>query len=192
MLTGRAHPLPVVMLAVSIALGMSGCVAPTPDPTPSTSAAPSASPLFDSDEEALAAATEAYAAFQSAVDAEFMREGKSELDELAIDPALTEARADIEAFHSEGKTQTGSVVVRAAKLESRSPGSAGLPPDSSIRVYVCLDVSAVNVLDRSGQSTVKADRPVAYPFVVTAAWSQAQNALVVEGDEVWEGENFCD
>ena len=69
MLTGRAHPLPIVVLAFSIALGMGGCVAPTPDPTPSTSAAPSASPLFNSDEEALAAATEAYAAYLAASNA---------------------------------------------------------------------------------------------------------------------------
>ena len=188
MLTGRAHPLPVVMLAFSIALGMSGCVAPTPDPTPSTSAAPSASPLFDSDEEALAAATEAYAAYQAALDRGFATWESDNLQDVAVDPALQTAVDDVAEYREQGRRQIGSVL--AEKISFLGPDiRAG---DEITQVYACLNVSQVDVVDSAGQSTVVPGRPERYPVVATFQWFADEGLFKVSDEEVWEGDNFCD
>ena len=185
MLTGRAHPLPVVVLAFSIALGMGGCVAPTPDPTPSTSAAPSASPLFNSDEEALAAATEAYAAYLTAAD----QSGQGGwLDSSALQPLQTdEAFADDVAiakkFSALGYLQLGASSFDSLKVQQVDV--------FEVIAYLCLDVTQVDVVDATGASIVDRSQPRRLPLEVSFTPSDERDSLVFGGSEVWSGETFC-
>ena len=64
-----------VLAMLLAAFMLSGC-ASTPVPTP-TSATPTVAPVFATEEEALAAATEAYAAYQELIDRIFSEGGKA-------------------------------------------------------------------------------------------------------------------
>ena len=186
MLTGRAHPLPVVMLAFSIALGMSGCVAPTPDPTPSTSAAPSPSPLFNSDEEALAAATEAYAAYLAASNA--VGQGGWQtlfpIEALVTEEALADDVALAEMYRAQGYVQAGATTFDSLAVQSYDASGA--------TAYLCLDASQADLLDASGTSVVDRDQPRRVPLEVEFTLApEMSSELLVGRSEVWSGKNFC-
>ena len=190
MLTGRAHPLPVVMLAFSIALGMSGCVAPTPDPTPITSAAPSPSPLFDSDEEALAAATAAYAAYLAAADA-VTAAGARDVTPLApfLTPAYFESQlAGYQEFAAKGLRTTGATTFQPPKVQSVVTTDDG---NAEVLIYLCVDVSAVLVVDVAGSNVTPPDRTDQYPLLVTLRGADRSTTLRVQNSETWTGANFC-
>ena len=188
MLTGRAHPLPVVMLAFSIALGMSGCVAPTPDPTPSTSAAPSASPLFDSDEEALAAATEAYAAYL-ALGTEVAGDGglnPERMSEVTTGEAYDQELATFTSMAQSGQRGQGAQTFDSVSLQSSDLSGQNLI------VYLCLDTTKTQIIDATGTVVDDPARPVRFPLQVSFLPGRgADRELIVALSESWAGVNFC-
>ena len=186
MLTGRAHPLPVVMLAFSIALGMSGCVAPTPDPTPSTSAAPSASPLFDSDEQALAAATEAYAAYLAASDL-VGQGGWQNLEAVAAfvnTEALAADTAVADRYREAGYVQSGATSFDSVRVQQVQ--------SNEVVAYLCLDATQVDVVDATGVSIVNRSQARRGEFLIsfTPVLNDPER-LLVGRSEVWSGADFC-
>jgi hypothetical protein len=176
----------VAALAITVALAVTGCVA-TPGgtkPTPS----PSATPLFHSDEEALAAAEEAYAAYVSVTDAIFA-EGGVGLDRLETVAAGEQLEADKTGFaeiaksgyRSIGSTSFSDVSIQSVSADSRAR-------ETEVRVYLCEDVSAVQVLDASGVSVVAPGRPDRVRYEVSLKnGTNAASRLLVTDREVWAG-----
>ena len=185
MLTGRARTFATTTLAILITFGASGCFAPTETPESSASATPSASPLFASDEEALAAATEAYAAYLAAID----RSGQggwldsSELKAMETEEAFFKDVATAKRFSSAGYKQIGSSSFDSMELQRLD--------SSTVTTYLCLDVTEVDVIDPSGVSIVDESQPRRLPLEVSFTPSDESSTLLIEGSEIWSGENFC-
>jgi len=178
----------LAILAASAALAVTAlgsCAAPPPPrPTPSASAA---APVFESEEEALAAATEAYAAYQAMSTTVAQQGGMSpeRMGEFAVGEALEAEITSLESLSKAGQRGIGSLAFDKLTLQSTDLASG------AVEAYLCLDVSGTDVVDVSGASTVPPDRPLRLPLQVSFAPSPNGLLLLVERSESWRGENFC-
>ncbi|TFC95128.1 MULTISPECIES: hypothetical protein [Cryobacterium] len=176
-------------LALLVALSLAGCT-PEPEPQASESTAPTDAPVFASDEEALAAATEAYAAYLTAGD---VAEGpgtptREHFFSLSAGDAHEQDLSISSSFDEKGWTQIGStsfdsMAVQAIKINDENMWE--------IRAYVCLDVSASDIVDSNGVSVSKANRPLRVPLEVAFIRGQDNGHLQVSESRVWSGSNFC-
>ena len=170
--------------AVIAVLALAGCVGTEPLPTlPPT---PSSTPLFASEEEALAAAEEAYKAYQSIVDAALRDIDGTKLATVATGAALTAATDSVEAFRQDGRHQVGEssvtrvTAVDLSALDLGENGSVG-------QIYACLNLSAVNIVDADG--AVAQSQVDVLPMIV--ALELVDRRLLVSEEDVWDGSNFC-
>jgi hypothetical protein len=163
---------------------LSGCGGGTPIPTlPPT---PSATPIFASEEEALAAAEEAYAAYQAAVDLALQTLSENALDEVAVDPALQSAKDAIDSLRNSGSHQVGETRVASVSPTDLSPLLEGGDRGES-QIYACLDLTSVGIQAPDG-SISRSEIPL-FPMLVTLVLDGGQ--LRVSHEEVWDGTNFC-
>lgn len=178
-----------VATAGVLALALSGCVgAPAPSPTPSTPSSPE--PIFASDEEALAAAVEAYEIYSSA-SAEVTADGGAESER--VDPTVTHEYADqlhgeFDALKDIGLTMVGETKIERAMLAESASDEQG----ARVSIYFCRDVSGVRVLGPDGVDVTPADRDDRTPtqaFLVSS--SNDPSILLVDGVELWSGDDFC-
>ena len=176
--------------ALVAAFALAGCVS-APTPTPSTSAATDA-PVFASDEEALAAATEAYAAYQAMSDL-ILAEGGANPDRIRDVASESFAASEIESFnqamssglHSTGLSTFDKVSIQA--IANSSVDNIGV-----VTVYLCSDVSRIDILNSTGVSVVSESRPDRTPFEVTFdIQSTESRGLVVGSRSVWTGGRVC-
>ena len=178
--------------AVVLLVGTSGCAAePAPAPTSSASSSPTpAAPVFASDEEALAAATEAYANYLATYDAAWSGDDTSMDAYLALSTGSARQEEleskkewDAKGWRAIGTTSFDSMQLVDLELEG------GV---QTVRTYVCLDVSKGDVVDASGASVAKADRPLRIPLEVDfQAPTPDADDIKVSRSEVWSGRNFC-
>ena len=176
----RAAAVALVLVGT---LSASGCAseAPAADPTPT----PSATPLFASDEEALAAAEEAYAAYLAVTD-EIYAEGGAGSDRLASVAAGTLLEADSTGMADVAKLgyrSVGETKFDSFSLQSYSPNAADLK--SIVVAYLCQDVSGVDVFDPSGSSVVSDDRPDRTRLEVTFDGLEDSRQLLVSNKVAW-------
>lgn len=160
---------------------LSGCDGPPPHVTPVPT--PSVTPVFASDEEALAAAEESYAAYLAVSD-QIFAEGGVDADRLRTVATGTFLEASLQGFQevqASGWHSTGVSKSDSYQLQKVEP--AGL-----LSVYLCTDVSDIDVLDSTGQSVVSPDRPNRTLFEVT--FEVADTHLLVASREVW-GNGQC-
>jgi len=180
--------LPAVTLVLAAALAVSGCTPDKPSPVPSVSR--SGTPLFASDEEALAAAEEAYAAYLAVYDAILIDGGMASerLLQVATPEQYEYEKAGFESAVLMGYRSSGGSTFDRASLQSLS--SNGSNPVAT--VYLCEDVSAVDIRDASGVSVVPAGRADRFPLLVEFESSDgAALSLKVSGIEEWTGTDFC-
>jgi hypothetical protein len=180
--------------ATAAALTLTGCV-PTPaEPamTPSASASSSAPVVFASDEEALSAARNVYANFLEATDAVLAEEGRApeRINQFASPEVAEIEMASVAEFDENDYQLVGRAQITNATLQSHAgDDQRALPP---VTLYVCVDVTEVDVLDRTGNSVVKPTRPDATTFEVTVdQLSQGSGHLIVVSKTVWRGETIC-
>ncbi len=176
--------LPSIALAAIVVSLVSGCVPSQPlayTPAPQ----PTSTPVFASEEEALAAAVEAYAGYQREVDAALTTYDVSNLDTVADGEALSAALESVKSFEQSGRRQVGESVTRGESL-----AQADLLTAELVQIYACLDISATDVLDASGSSTVTGSRPETLSVIVSLEWRAGNDVLVVSSEEVWDGD-FC-
>jgi hypothetical protein len=181
----RTGPL---VLATAVMLALAGCV---PSDSPATSA-PSASPtpVFASDAEALAAAEAAYAAYLKVSDQIFIDSGKypERLHSVATKSVYRDEAKAFRSAQEKGWRSTGGSIADNFSLESYQPGD----PGHIVTVYLCSDVSNVDVLDPSGKSVVSPNRPSRTPFEVSFEYRPSAAGRLVVGDStVWVGEGVC-
>ena len=169
-----------------VALSLSGCFAQeTPDATSSPS--PSTTPVFASEEEALAAATEAYENYLKVSDA-ILADGGAKPERL-----LEVATSAIYERELEGYAQLASAGLHGAgssRFDStRLQQWSSVGSTTSIAFYACVDIGGTDFLDSEGNSHVPLDRVERYPAEITV--ERTQDRDLVSTDSPWSGENFC-
>jgi hypothetical protein len=177
----------ILIVALSVPL-VAGCSAEEP-PVAETPTA-SATPVFASEEEALAAAEEAYAAYQAAID-QVLADGGDDpgrMNQYATGDALSGALDSATQFRTEGLSAVGSVAFTLTSVQDYSP--TGL--DDAVVAYACLDVSGVDVVNSDGVSVISANRPDHQPFVLRfSRKSEAEKTLMVSKRDAWDGSEVC-
>ena len=93
-------PTSIAAVALAVLL-LSGCVPQQSTDTPTPE--PSSTPVFATEEEALAAATAAYAAYQAGVDLALATYSTSDISKVAGGTALKSALESVESFKTDGK-----------------------------------------------------------------------------------------
>ena len=184
------HTASVAACALSIvsALVLSGCAsapAPIPSGTPTEAA-----PLFASDEEALAAATEAYAAYLEVIDQVL---AAPEIDTTRFSEVLTGEALESELESANMYIERGYRSIGISSFDSLTIQSINSDPgSSSVSTYLCSDVSEVDVVDGEGASIVPATRADRFPLVVEFRPSDlTASGLLISSSESWAGTNFC-
>jgi hypothetical protein len=157
----RTHA-PLALL-VALALALTGCGG-ADKRGHKYDAAHSPTAAFASEEEALAAAVAVYDRFRSIGD-EIGHDGGRDaqrLEEVATGDFLDVSIDGFNRWIDKGWHQTGTSSFRDATLQQYSNG-----PTDAVVVYLCHDVSAVGVVDQSGQSVIDEDRPATNYLQVT-------------------------
>ena len=183
--TALRHPNGLVPVAAALTLILAACTSPAPEPTPTSS--PVATPVFASDEEALAAAEKAYADYLAVSD-EIAQDGGADperMETVAIGRGLKTAVDELREYQERGVRSIGHTSFTASSLESVHQSGNVV----EVRFYVCDDVSQVDVVDNTGKSIVQPGRPVKLPFQVTASADEAR--LLVSERGFWEGVDYC-
>jgi hypothetical protein len=163
---------------------LSGCGGGTPIPTlPPT---PSATPIFASEEEALAAAEEAYAEYLEMSD---LISSEGGVDPERIAPFVTERRLSDEL--------RGFTTLREADL--RIEGSAvfdvidlqrydQIENEAEVVFYACVDLSGSRVINSLGEDVTPTDREDLLLLEVVLRTESGQLPLVLESDDQWPGQ----
>lgn len=163
------------ILATLVAAAPLAACGPAPVPTPAPTAA------FASEEEAFAAAEETYRAYTDALNA--VDPADPETFEATYEHSSgTVQEADRENFstmHAEMYTLDGDAVI------TNFVGEQATFPFDMVVATVCVDVSAVRVRDRDGNSVVNPNRPDVYE--VRATFEGNDGRLLVDGVERTEG-----
>ncbi|MCU1530188.1 MAG: hypothetical protein JWP75_3951, partial [Frondihabitans sp.] len=174
----------VSLLAVATALLLSGCApgdsGATRDPTPSST------PIFATEEEALAAATAAYAAYVRVSD-QILMDGGADPDRIKQVAGPVVAKEETRGYKKfvELHFRTiGATTFDSAKLQSFSPTSTN--GKSVVTSYLCVDASKVDVLNEQNDSVVSPERPDRVGFEVHFdTKSSDSRTLIVSSKEVW-------
>lgn len=180
--------LPAATALVAVAL-LVGCV--PQDPVIAPVPEPSSSPVFASDEEALAAATEAYGRYLEVTDA-ITAKGDGDVKQLVdlVTPdQLARERAAIEDLAKSDKRAVGKSSFAIHGLQQFTDFGDGT---ATVMLYICVDVSSVRVLDSNGTDLTPRDRINFYPLEVEFRFeSEASDHLLIARSETWPGTNFC-
>ncbi|MBR23037.1 MAG: hypothetical protein CMF57_11460 [Leifsonia sp.] len=176
---------PLALVAPLLVLALVGCTPTTvipPAGPPSEEA-----PLFASDEEALAAATEAYEEFLAALDAKLQNPPSPEvvLNGFAESQALDEAVQSVEQFEAEGLRITAPREVTSVQLQMvvRVDGA------TEVVFYACEDVAGVDLLNAEGESLVTSDRPDLSAWESSAVFRPG--GALVNSRTLWTGGGVC-
>lgn len=175
--------------AGAVLIALSGCTTePEPDPSPEPRPSESAAPIFASDDEALAAAVEAYEAFLQVSAEATSKNGADEgaLEAVAEGAALEAQLLAVDELKQAGLYTVGQRSFAVYQLQSVEQSESA----TSVRVYVCDDLRPVDVLDSTGASAVSEGRVVDVPYVIDATGDEADQ-LVIASKELWEGDDYC-
>jgi len=183
----KFRPAAVVLVLVA-ALAATGCA---PEPAAPHTPAPTSTPPFASDEEALAAAEEAYAAYQTVEDQVFVEggEGVDRIRPVAVREALQAALNGFESFQEKGYRATGSTHFDSLKLQQFSANAKN--GEDIVSVYMCLDFSSTDVLDQQNVSVVREDSPARQPFLTRFDVNALNGGLVLSSREPWTDNGQC-
>jgi hypothetical protein len=184
--TRRLVALSAAALMTVAALG--ACTQPSPEPSRSTAPTVKHTPAFASDADALKAATDAYAAYLKMSDTIFSQGG---INPERIGPFVSKAMETRESsgyreFEKRGWKSTGTSTFDNVKVQQID--SVDRVP---ITLYLCLDVSGVDVVDADGQSVVSEERPDRSPVVAVFDLREGSRQLVVDSVDPWSGDAVC-
>jgi hypothetical protein len=173
--------MPALALAALVGLALAACAPAHPGPTPSSS--PAQTPLFSSDEEALKAATDAYAAYLKVSD-EISHDGGANPER--IKPYVTTAayknlQPDFQALSKSGRHTQGGTTLRDPRLSQHT--------GTMVELFLCSDVSAVRIVDANGADVTPAARQDVLPLDVE--FKVRDDNLLIAKSSVWSGEDFC-
>lgn len=181
------HRILGLVSAVAVAVLLVGCVPKTEVVEPVSQ--PSVKPPFASDEEALAAAVEAYARYLKVTD-EILHDGGKDpsLASTVMTGRLLES--SLESFDealAKGLHTVGQTSIDHPVLQRYDPYSDGA---GVIVIYLCVDVSMTDVLNEAGNSIVSPDRIDRMQTVASFDLISNGESLLVESSELWS-EKSC-
>lgn len=180
--------LALAAVTVTVAVLLSGCVPQGPEVTPPPE--PSTAPIFASDEEALAAATEAYEAYLAMSDL-IAQEGGANPERIA--PYVTEewlARelAGNKDLSEAGRRLVGNFEVSRATLQQVFDDANSV----TIVAYMCVNPNGARVVDASGgevtPEALKSQWTVEAEFVAT---NEDPLTLLLARNEPWSSHSSC-
>ena len=181
---------PALLTGLLVILTLVACV---PDDEPvRPDPSPTASPIFASDEEALAAAEAAFAAYLQVVDAISADGGMQpeRLKEVASNAVFEYELTGFESYQEQGRRTTGVTSFDTVSLQSAD--SSGLSVSGTVVIYACEDYSDIDVVDSAGNSVVAVDRKTRWPVVVSFDLApESESQLIVGSLDDWTGEDFC-
>jgi hypothetical protein len=170
-------------------LALSGCVQHPPPAVPTST--PTATPVFATDADALAAAKTAYAGYLAASDAVGFDSGK---DPERIAPWVTQQMLPNEfssyaAMAKAGNRFSGPTSFTKFGLERRTQTVGG---DAIVVVYTCLDLSKARTLDRNNRDITP--KGLAHFLALEVSFtsrSAGSRSLILERSTPWQGVDFC-
>ncbi|MER3389136.1 MAG: hypothetical protein RJQ01_03805 [Microcella sp.] len=177
---------PLALVTSLLVLAVVGC---TPTTVLPPAGAPSEeAPLFASDEEALAAATEAYEEFLAALDAVLADPSGSQstLERLASGDALLEAQDSIESFRERRWRLLGSRQVLNSTLQQVNH----LSGIAEVSIYVCETTEGTDVIDEGGESQVADEREELTSFELILRFEEPETG-VLHTRSLWPSEEIC-
>jgi hypothetical protein len=183
----RMRLAPAIALTAIAMLALAAC---QPDATPIVpTPAPSTSPIFASDEEALAAAADAYRAYLAVLDSVYSESGEEAdaLKEVATSAVFDRELPSIEEMKAANRYSTGRTEFDTVSLQSFAPSST----TQTVVIYVCEDFSNTDILDSTGESIVSPDRQIRWPLTVAFDSQPGPAPLVVSDIQDWTGSDFC-
>lgn len=174
--------VPLVLLVAPLAACAESARIPPPEPSATVE------PLFASDEEALAAATEAYEEYLAVLDTALQQPAirDAPFAEIAVGPALDEAVESMETFVEQGLRIVGRREVTNTQFQQ----SVASEDRVAIQIYVCESVANLDILNADGVSLVQPERPDLTAFEVTLLADE--RVILVEERIVWEGGGVCE
>jgi hypothetical protein len=174
----------VLFVAAALAATLTACGANAePAETTPTASATAAAPVFASEEEALAAAEDAYREYLRIYDSVLHNGGQNPevLTDVTTGEALKEALDGAKEFRDKGLRSVGSRSITRIALQAVD--------GSSVRFYVCENVDDVDLIDARGASLVAPDRPSETPFEVLLSLSGS--GVRISERVLWSGEDIC-
>jgi hypothetical protein len=178
----------VALLALTV-FSLSGCARqPVRNSTPAGSSSP---PVFASDEEALAAATAAYARYLAVVDQVAQDGGKrpERLDSVEVNEALVSDKTDLKDYTSHGYRSTGSTTIDSAKIQSVTQPAG--PETLEVSIYICEDVSGIDLFGPDGSSLVSLNRIARTGFQAEFVSAKLVGEVLLSAKTLWTGAGFC-
>jgi hypothetical protein len=177
----------VVTALVSVAF-LVGC-GPTEKPSPSTTFPTEKSGEQWSKADVLAEASAAYGRYLVAAD-QILADGglaPERIENFASPEFAKQFSSEVAQYSSAGLKAVGSTMTKSVELQSWSSSGGRL----QVSLYICEDVSGVDVVDASGASVVSPDRDATTPYAVVLEGDDI-GALILNSKDLWTGADFCD
>lgn len=176
--------LGAAVAAVLVATMLSGCAQPAGPAEQAPGPSPTTTPLFASEEDALAAAEEAYAAYLAMSDL-IASEGGINPERMAAVVTEEWLERELDSFENLRATRNRLVGRTAvSKLQVQSFSDAG-----DVGIYVCGDYSSVRLIDSAGADITPVGR--ADEFSSTATFQWRGGALRIAQVAPWSGASLC-
>lgn len=184
----RMHKLLRAGAALALVALLAGCAPATPRITPQP--VPSATPLFASDEEALAAAVAAYSAYVKMSDT-ILAEGGANAERLipfVASSALAHELAFFSSFSATHSSATGLTKLSQAALQQL----AYVGNEVNVTFYICSDISSLRILDANRNDITPLTRINRQVLEVELESAQVDMAkLVVVRSDPWSNTLRC-
>ncbi|MBH0009061.1 hypothetical protein [Salinibacterium sp. SWN1162] len=177
----RLSNLTRLSIGALLVASLSGCV--PADPAPPQPSATFVAP-YASDEEALAAAEAAYGEFVDVSNVILNEGGASpeRIETITTGDFAERTLSSYKDFGAEGKKSVGNATFDSAVLQRYSSGGGNV---EIITIYLCHDVSKVDLLDSNGDSLVKPDRQARVRLEVTFDFDAVDQKLRLSERDVW-------
>ncbi len=186
----RSRRLTPLALAPAAALlvALVGC-SDTPE-IPDADPAPSASPLFASEEEALEAATAVYEEYVG-VSNQVLADGGSDPERVArfLSPDIFESEAaGFAAVATEGTSFEGGTQITGFRLQQVADGPDG---GADVQLYVCVTNEGTVRLGRDGMPTAEQPPTFLGTFEVIVSF-RPEVEPIIDRKDLWAEGNQCD
>jgi hypothetical protein len=176
-------------VAVAFAALLGGCAPQVQPPPPKPS--PSSSPVFASDEEALAAATKAYDAYLKVSD-QIAQDGGSNpnrISSLVTKEWLPQELNGFSEIAKAGRHQVGSSTFQPLTLEQIGQGNSRI---AIVSAYVCLNVAGIKFVNEKGEDFTPSNQPESIPFEVEFQGAgPGLTQLLLSRTSQWSGSGIC-
>lgn len=183
----KAHTLAAVVVAATFLLG--GCAPSESAVVPPSE--PAVEPVFASDEEALAAATEAYRAYHSLIN-QIAQDGGQAAERIS--PVVTDSWLpnELDGFRSLQKSNNrleGEMTVGETTLQQYISEPGGV---TVVTIYACLVPKGVRLVDVEGNDVSPQGLSTSLPREATFESDGLNPAvLLLANDETWPGGSGC-